>query len=467
MSKLIKTAVLASFILVVSGCKKLLDIDPPKNELPSAVIFNSAETARGALSGAYSQLSGSQTYSVNLTLADALAADELRALSSSPRFALLQNNTYEAQNSSYISDIWGDTYTSIYSFNSIIERLTNNTVISEPIARQMRSEALAMRAYCYLQLVRHFGEVPLVITTNVNVSALLPKSSVTDVYNQIIQDLTEAKAGLSVAYATNAGVSGRSQVNQSVAAALLAQAYLATGNWQGAITNATEVINHTDLYELLPGNRLTDVFLAGSREAILQLGPALNATSGYTNEGQEFVSNDFTFALPYTLTNGLLNSFESNDLRRSAWVRAVSLDGVDASEPYKYQNSDNDDAVASGRNEAPTIIRLAEIYLIRAEANAALANTAATLADLNIIRGRAGLQPLSAGVNLSLAVEQERRVELFCEHGDRWLSLKRTGRVNAVIGALKPTWQPRAQLYPIPQTAIDANPNLTQNQGYR
>jgi hypothetical protein len=466
-TKLITSACLALLIFIGSGCQKLLNIEPPKNELPSEVIFNSVETARGALSGAYSQLSGSQTYSVNLTMADALAADELDALSSSARFSVLENNTYDPLNSSYTNDIWGDTYTSIFSFNSIIERLTNNTAISAPIANQMLAEAKAMRAYCYMVLTEHFGDVPLVITTNVNVTALLPKSPIAAVYAQIIQDLTDAKAGLNEAYISNSGVSGRSQVNRSVAAALLAKAYLTTGDRQGAISNATEVINHTDLYKLLPGNQLNNVFLAGSREAIFQLGSALNETSGYTNEGQEFVSNMYTFALPYTLTPALLGSFEPNDLRRTAWVRQVSLDGVNASEPFKYQNSDNDDAIASGRNEAPTIIRLAEMYLIRAEANAGLGNTVAALADVNVIRNRAGLSSLTAGVNLALAIEHERRVELFCEHGDRWLTLKRTGRINAVLGAAKPTWQPFAQLYPIPQTAIDSNPNLTQNQGYR
>jgi hypothetical protein len=466
-SKLIKSAGLAFFIFISTGCQKLLDIKPPKNELPSEVIFNSVESARGALSGAYSQLSGSQSYSLNLTLADALAADELHSLSGSARYAALENNTYEPQSSSYTSDIWTDSYTSIYSFNSIIERLTNNTAVGETAARQMRSEALAMRAYCYMQLVSHFGDVPLVVSTNVNVTALLPRSSVAAVYTQIIQDLTEAKAGLSEAYVSNSGVSGRSQVNRSAATALLARAYLATGNAQGAVSNATEVINHTDMYGLLPGNQLNNVFLAGSREAIFQLGSALNETSGYTNEGQEFVSGIYTFALPYTLTDALLNSFEPGDLRRSAWVRDVTLDGVNASESFKYENSDNDDAVASGRNEAPTVIRLAEMYLLRAEANAALGNAAAALTDVNIIRSRAGLPALASGVNLNLAIEHERRIELFCERGDRWLSLKRTGRINAVLGAAKPTWQSFAQLFPIPQTAIDANPNLTQNQGYR
>ncbi len=466
-TKLIISTGLAVSIFILPGCEKLLDIDPPKNELPSEVIFNSLETARSALSGAYSQLSGSQTYSVNLTLSDALAADELHSFSSVARYVALENNTYEPLTSSYTGDIWGDTYTSIYSFNSIIEKVVSNSAISESMATQMRSEAKAMRAYCYLQLVGHFGDVPLVTTTNVNVSALLPKSSAAAVYAQIIQDLTEAKAGLSEAYVSNSGISGRSQVNRSAATALLVRAYLATGDWQGVIDNATEVINHTDLYTLLPGNQIGNVFLADSREAILQLGPAIYEDSGYTNEGQEFVSGIYTFALPYTLTDGLLNSFEPNDLRRTAWVRETSLDGVNASEPFKYQNSDFDSVLETGRNEAPMVIRLAEMYLSRAEAYNRLGNTAASTADVNIIRNRAGLSPLAAGVNLTMAIEQERRVELFCENGDRWQSLKRTGRVDAVIGAIKPTWQSFAQLFPIPQTAIDSNPNLSQNQGYR
>lgn len=466
-AKTTQTIVLALFVLIVSSCKKLLDIEPPKNELPSEVIFSSAETARGALSGAYSQLSSSQTFSVNLTVTDALASDELRALSSSARFALLQNNTYEAQNSSYIRDMWTDAYTSIYSFNNIIERLNNNTAISAPVARQIRSEALAMRAYCYLFLAGHFGDVPLVLSTNVNATALQPKSPAAAVYTRIVADLMEAKAGLDVGYVSNSGISSRSQINRAGATALLARAYLATGNYQQAISNATEVIGQTSLYQLLPASELNNIFLAGSREAVFQLGAAFNATSGYTSEGQELVSDQFTFALRYTLTNGLLNAFEPNDLRRTAWVRQVSLNGVNAAEPYKYHNTDADAATASGRNEAPTVIRLAEMYLIRAEANNALGNTTAALADVNIIRNRAALPSLSAGVNLNLAIEQERRIEFFCERGDRWLSLKRTGRVNAVIGTLKQTWQPFAQLFPIPQTEIDANPNLTQNAGYR
>lgn len=467
--KLLRSIYLIAALFTVSGCKKLLDIDPPKNERPSGVVFSSVETARAALSGAYSTLSQSQTYSVNLTLVNALAADELRALSGAARYAALQNNTYEPLTSSYTSDIWTDSYTSIYQFNSIIIGLTNNTAVSAAVARQIVAEAKTMRAYCYLQLVGLFGDVPLVLTTSVDQTALTPRVAASTVYTQIIRDLNEAKADLAEDYVSNEGVSNRMQANKFTASALLARAYLTMGNAPEAIRNASEVIGHSSLYELLPGTRLDNVFLANSREAILQFGSAFNATTGYTNEGQAFVSNPFSFSLSFTLNDSFLKAFEPGDLRATAWVRQVTMDGVTAYEPYKYKNYDRESATASRRFEVPTVIRLAEMYLIRAEAYAASGNRALALADVKTIRDRAGLtKDLPADVNINDAILNERRIELFCERGDRWLSLKRTGRIDAVLGAAKPsTWQSFAQLFPIPQTAIDTNPNLTQNQGYR
>lgn len=465
---LFKVACLIVIISTAVSCKKLLDIDPPKNERPSEIVFSSAETAKAALSGAYSTISQSQTYSINLTLINALAADEMRALSGSARYNALQTNTYEPITSSFTSDIWTDSYTSIYQFNSVIIGLSNNTAVNTAISNQIVAEAKAMRAYCYMQLVALFGDVPLVLTTNVEQTSLMSRTPTAAVYTQIVQDLTQAKADLNEAYVSNGAVTSRMQINRSAAAALLARAYLATGNWQEAIKNSDEVIANTSMYELLPQDQLGNVFLANSREAILQLGPALTEASGYTNEGQTFVSNPFTFSLTFTLSEGFLNSFETGDARRTAWVRQVTLNGITASEPYKYQNYDTESATESQRFEAPTVIRLAELYLIRAEANAALGNSQLVRSDLNIIRNRAGLPPLISSVDLNDAVLQERRIELFCERGDRWLTLKRTGSINTVLSAAKPaTWQSYAQWFPLPQTAIDSNPNLVQNQGYR
>ncbi len=466
--KFFATALITAMVLTCASCSKLLEIDPPSNERPSAVIFGTSETARAALAGAYTSMTQSQTFSVNLTLINALAADEMVSVSGATRYNLLQNNTYEAITSSMTSDIWTDSYTSIYQFNNIIAGLDNNPSVPQALARQITGEALAMRAYCYMQLANLFGDVPLVLSPNIAESALLPRTPIAAVYAQIILDLTTAKGNVAEAYVTNGSIGSRLQVNRSAVSALLAQAYLQTGNWQNAVTNATEVIDRTDLYTLLPGRQLGNIFLADSREAILQLGSVFNAASGYTAEGQEFVSSRDAFSLQFTLTPALLSAFEPGDLRRTAWIKETRLSGVTAQEPFKYQNYDLSSASQSGRTEAPTVLRLAEMYLLRAEANVALGNSAEAIADLNMIRARAGLSPLQAGVNLADAVVRERRVEMFLERGDRWLSLKRSRTIDSVLGTVKrTTWQSFAQLYPIPQTAIDANPNLVQNQGYR
>jgi hypothetical protein len=115
------------------------------------------------------------------------------------------------------------------------------------------------------------------------------------------------------------------------------------------------------------------------------------------------------------------------------------------------------------------VLRLAEQYLIRAEARARLGKVPESQADINAIRSRSGLSNTTAAdpAALLLAIEKERQVELFSEWGHRWLDLKRTGRADAVLGAEKPTdWQPTDALYPIPQNEILSNPLLTQNLGY-
>ena len=115
------------------------------------------------------------------------------------------------------------------------------------------------------------------------------------------------------------------------------------------------------------------------------------------------------------------------------------------------------------------VLRLAEQYLIRAEARAQQNNISGSQSDLNLIRNRAGLVNTAANDKTALltAIEHERQVELFTEWGHRWLDLKRTNRADAVLGPIKaPNWQPTDMLYPIPQTQIANDPNVHQNPGY-
>jgi hypothetical protein len=167
----------------------------------------------------------------------------------------------------------------------------------------------------------------------------------------------------------------------------------------------------------------------------------------------------------YTLRNETYQSFESAaDLRRSSWTITKTIAGKIYYGINKYK-------VNTGTgNEYSVALRLAELYLIRAEARAQQGNLGTAKADLDMIRTRAALPAVSASLTqaqMLAAIEQERKVELFGEWGHRWLDLKRTSRADAVIGAIKPaTYKPTSVLYPVPQSQILLNNSLTQNPSY-
>ena len=115
------------------------------------------------------------------------------------------------------------------------------------------------------------------------------------------------------------------------------------------------------------------------------------------------------------------------------------------------------------------VLRLAEQYLIRAEARAQQNNISGAQSDVNVIRNRAGLANTTATTQGTLlsAIEHERQIELFAEWGHRWMDLKRTNRADAILGPLKSSnWQSSDVLFPIPLTQIQNDPNFTQNSGY-
>ncbi len=118
------------------------------------------------------------------------------------------------------------------------------------------------------------------------------------------------------------------------------------------------------------------------------------------------------------------------------------------------------------------IFRLAEQYLIRAECRLRQNNLEGATDDINIIRNRANLPSISSTNQEEMleVILHERQVELFTEWGHRWLDLKRTSQVDAVMQTVAPvkgaSWERTDQLYPIPMQDILKNPNLTQNRGY-
>jgi hypothetical protein len=387
----------------------------------------------------------------------ALTADELYFYTNNTMDQFRYNSILATDASVY--GIWQELYQTIYYANAVIEGAQPSTGMSAAYKNTAIGEAKFIRAFMHFTLVNFFGDVPLITTTNVTETALAPRTATATVYDQIITDLKDAQTLLDTA---NTNSANRTRANKGSATSLLARVYLYTGDWANAEAQATAVINNTGLYSLLSTTNLPNVFLANSTEAIWQLYSAGN--NGYTQIGSSFLPGTATTP-KYVLTNQLLNAFETNDKRKTAWTNSLTVSGTLYYYPYKYKQYTN----TSTGIEYYMELRLAEQYLIRAEARTQQNKLSDAQSDLNVIRNRAGLANTTATsqADLLTAIYKERQVEFFAELGHRWFDLKRTNTIDAVMNAAKPgTWTSNAAKYPIPQTARNSNLNLVQNDGY-
>jgi len=458
-------------LFITQGCKKFIDVPPPGTETYEPVVFTSNVTATAAVTGIYSDmLAHNGLFSGNtrsVTALGALSADELESYSTEIVPREFYGNAISPANAAIETALWNEAYQHIYAANAVLEGLEKSAVVSPATRVQLQGEALFIRAFCHFYLVNLFGDVPYLTTTNYKENIVQARMSRTQVYQQLIQDLQAAQGrfdelpGLGQNYVYVSGE--RVRPNRWAATALLARACLYAGNWAQAEAQASAVISQADIYSL---DTLRGVFLKNSREAIWQLEP--NNTEGFnTWEGRNFIlstgpSNGESNSS--VLSRHLLQAFESGDQRRVAWVDSVIVDSTMYYFPAKYKVQ-----TGAGQKEYSMVLRLAEQYLLRAEARARMGNVSAARADIDSVRRRAGLPPATAGNTTALlaAIAQERRVELFTEWGHRWLDLKRTGAANAVLSMVKgPGWQPSDTLYPIPQRELSLNKNLTQNPGY-
>ncbi|MHB8208616.1 RagB/SusD family nutrient uptake outer membrane protein [Mucilaginibacter sp.] len=438
-----------------SSCKKFVQIPPPKNQLVSSTVFADSAGANAAIIGIYVNMM--QSYSLafangGITLYTGLAGDEFYESGNNTTDEAFYNNAITIDNGEN-SVLWENAYQFIYDANACIEGVHNSTGIGATAKKSLSAEAYFIRSFIYFNLVNVYGEVPLVTTTDYNAGRLIGQSSQGQVYTQIIVDLLTAQANLPQNSAVN------TRANYYAATALLAKVYLYNGQYSNADAEAEKVINSGN-YTL--ATDLNTVFLASSTETIWSFAPVVPNQN--TWEGYHFVQTSAGVTPTYILTNSLLNSFEPGDLRKAAWINADTVSGQVYPYPYKYKAGET----SGTPTENYVVLRLAEQYLIAAEAKANANDPAGAMSDLNIIRQRAGL-PLKSGLDqasLLQAIEQERRTELFCEWGNRWFDLNRTGRATAVFATDKPTWKTYAALFPIPQPEITANPNLKQNSGY-
>jgi hypothetical protein len=242
-------------------------------------------------------------------------------------------------------------------------------------------------------------------------------------------------------------VDGRA--TRAAANALLARVYLEEGKHALARDRATTVISNTE-YRLVPNYR--DIWATkNSDESIFELQYSIN---NQNTLAFWFFPQAIGGRYGFAPSLNLFNAFEAGDTRRAT---TIALSGSNRYGGKYTRIANGDDHVV--------VLRLAEMYLIRAEANARLgADPTVVRGDINVVRARAGLAALATTVTnqtaLLDAILQERRVELAME-GHRFFDLRRLGRAQQVLNL-----SAERLLFPIPQRERDVNPNLTQNPGY-
>jgi hypothetical protein len=442
-----------------TSCKKFLEIPPPKTQAQTKEIFQNDQAAISAALGLYDKMHSNGLIITNggTSLYGGLSSDEIYNTWGDADLSAFSSNSLLPNSQGASGPFWQAAYKNIYQANAVIEGLAASSGVTESVKKMLRGEMLVGRALNYFYMVNFFGDVPYITATNYQQTSSIPRISVSNIYQNMIADLQEARSLLSPTYPS----AGRVRPNKWAATALLARIFLYQKDWANAELQSTEVINNSPTYVLV--SNLDNVFLGNSKEAIWQLQPMSSGTLN-TAEGVEFVPFDPSSTPNEAVTDFLLNAFEPNDQRKTKWLGVNNASGTTLYFPNKYKIAFN-----STTTEYYIILRLAEQYLIRAEARAQLGNISGAASDLNTIRSRAGLPNTVANTQPQLlsAIEHERQVELFLEWGHRWLDLKRTGRINDVLGPEKsPNWQPTDALYPIPQFEIQTNPFLTQNPGY-
>ncbi|PWV44532.1 RagB/SusD family nutrient uptake outer membrane protein [Chitinophaga sp. S165] len=462
-----KKDVLLSIIVILllfSSCEKFLEVGNPPDKIISKYVFESNASAIAAVTGIYPSLNDIAHGRSSVSVCCALTADELNAHPTA--YSQLEFYTNSGNGQFY----WSLFYTTIYRLNAALEGLSASEGVIPVIKKQLIGEVLFLRAFSYFYLVNLYGDVPLLTTADYKINSITPRSSSSEVYKAIVDDLNKAKAMLSDDYlaANILNLSeDRIRPNKMAASSLLARVYLYMEKWNEAILESSLVINDP-LYAI---DNLQDVFKKNSRESIWQIQPqSLDGIYFNTWDARTFVleSGPNDSQNPVWTSEFLLSAFEKNDQRLIDWMGIDSSTGVKYYYPFKYKHYKNDEPLI----EYVSVLRLAEQYLIRAEAKLKTGNLVEARIDLNKIRERSNLKAIDfeRPDQLADAILHERQTELFTEWGHRWLDLKRTGEVDKVMNIVVPKkggeWRSYKKLYPIPSADIRLNPNIKQNEGY-
>jgi hypothetical protein len=463
-------SILFYIILInLTGCKKLIEINEPIDSITTKETFKDSSNTASAFAGLYSvMVNGLSTECGALSIYAGESADEIVPYITADDQVFA--NDLQADNSPVRDYFWTTAFKVIYQANSIIEGVTESKGMSPGVKSRFISEAKFIRALIYFHVINLFGDMPYLTSSDYKINSTASRLSKSEIYKSIVEDLLEGQTTLRDDYSLSAGEKIRP--NKWAATALLARVYLFKEEWANAEQQATSLINNAT-FEL--DSDLNNVFLKNNPEAILQW-QIYTAEPPYdaTPEGFAFVPK-ISGQPNYYLSEQLVQAFEPGDARKMYWANITVLDGDTLYYPYKYKIGEVQATPGASPTEYTMVLRLAEQYLIRAEARTRSMNLSGAIADINMIRNRAGLPNLLDTLSqeqLLNAILQERRVELFAECGNRWLDMKRLTIIDEIMSTATPlkgqgtSWKSYQQLYPIPFSELQNDPNLKQNPGY-
>lgn len=435
-------------MLVFTSCDKELEINPEQS-ISTEQAVSTPENINYILIGTYATTGKGDLFGGDIQIYADLLGDSgyVSWYGTYPDLRSIYNKNIVSDNA-YVRDSWGTAYKAIYQTNLILDNL--NVITNAADKKRVEGEAKFLRALNYFELVRYFGKtyeagqnntqlgVPLVLTSKINFNGNLSiaRNTVEEVYAQILKDLTDAVTNLPSKNSFYADIYS--------AKALLARVYLQKGDYKNARDTANDVLTNSGRTLM---SDYKDVF-NGSRNTAEDLFVFQVTSQSGTNDLVTFYADEASGGRggDIALKDDFIALFETDDVRGT----------------FNYTNSDDDILTSKYTNQYGNIsaIRLAEMYLIRAESNLreGTATGATPVDDVNEIRKRAKASVLNSVTLEDILTE---RVKELAFEGFLLHDIKRT---KGNVGSMP--WNDNKLVFPIPLREMQANPKLVQNPGY-
>ena len=499
MKKSTYIVLIAAAALSVS-CKDFLKEEPFLTQ-SNALALADYGGLNKAVAGAYGPLSDGSWYGADFVLTSEMRADNATI----PTNTDFTSGRYQAPfYMTYSADatvgLWGYGYYVISAVNNVLEEIetqgmdfyTSSSVSAQDI-KNLQAECLFLRALSHFDMARIYAYspakskavnftdcIPIILKTDKTAKEQPARNSVSEVYEQIINDLKEAESLMAPDYVRSGVTDKKAVATVPAIQALLSRVYLYNQDWQNAADYATKVINNS-AYKLWTAKDYPSVWGAetGGDEVIFEVyGKSSNDYDEYW-EGPSHMTNPIGYA-DCAASKALTSLFEDGDVRGTKGIRGTDdgkvmfctdKDEASGGELWtmKYFGKGDGDGTSTPDVNNVIVLRLSEMYLNRAEAlvKGATVSGASALNDLNTIRANRGASALNSAGEAAVALE--RRLELNFE-GHYWFDLGRTAagaitysdsRRGDNIDANSKFWA-----LPIPKREYDVNENLTHNPGF-